>query len=211
MAKPCPKMQSDGSPRLDGTLSSWRCLHLLQEVVPVSFDAKVSNELSEWFALCTLPRHEKRVADLIAQRQVELFLPLYQQERQWKKRPPVILDLPLFPTYLFVRIQHSERGSVLSVPGVLSLVGNGRQPLPIPEAEIEHLRAGMGMRSAEPQPYLAVGERVRVTGGPLAGYEGLLIRKNNELRVVISVERIQQSISVEVDQADVESLSTPRA
>jgi transcription antitermination factor NusG len=174
----------------------------------MSFEAGGEYELSEWFALCTLPRHEKRVAELITHQLIESFLPIYQQERQWKKRPPVILELPLFPTYLFARIRHSQRGSILGVPGVLSIVGNRRQSLSIPDAEIERLRAGLEMRSVEPQPYLAVGESVRVKNGPLAGYEGLLIRRKNELRVVISVERIQQSISVEVDEADLEALST---
>jgi transcription antitermination factor NusG len=177
----------------------------------MNFDAASKPELPQWFALCTLPRHEKRVAALMTERQLESFLPLYQQERQWKKRPPVTLDLPLFPTYLFARVTHSQRGAVLGIPGVLSIVGNGRHSLPIPDAEIGNLRASMGMPSVEPHPYIAVGEMVRVKRGPLAGYKGLLIRRKNMFRVVISVELIQQSISVEVDESDLEPLSAPPA
>jgi transcription antitermination factor NusG len=173
----------------------------------MSFDARSSHESPQWFALCTLPRHEKRVAELMAERQLDVFLPLYQQERHWKKRSPVTLDLPLFPTYLFTRISNSQRGSVLSIPGVVSIVGNSRQAFPIPDAEIEGLRTSVGMPSIEPHPYLAVGERVRVKNGPLAGYEGLLLRRKNVFRVVISVELIQQSISVEVDESDLEAIN----
>lgn len=161
--------------------------------------------LPHWVAVCTLPRHEKRVAKVLTERQVEIFLPLYQVERQWKKRPPMLLEMPLFPTYLFARIEAMGRGSVLSVPGVLSIVGNGRQPVAVPDEEIEILRAGIQIPSVEPFPYLTVGEKVRVKQGPLAGYEGLLVRRKGRFRVVISVELIMQSISVEVDASEVES------
>ncbi|SEB39431.1 UpxY family transcription antiterminator [Terriglobus roseus] len=175
----------------------------------MTLDDRGESDVLRWFAVCTLPRHEKRVAELIGLRRIESFLPVYQQEREWKKRVPVVLELPLFPTYVFARIRQSQRGSILGIPGVLSIVGNRRQSLSIPDTEIDLLRAGLEMRSVEPQPYLAIGENVRIKRGPLFGYEGLLIRKKNELRVVISVELIQQSISVEVDEADLEALSTP--
>jgi transcription antitermination factor NusG len=154
-----------------------------------------------------LPRHEKRIAKVMADRQIECFLPLYQAERQWKKRPPVTLEVPLFPTYLFARIAPLERGRVLGVPGVLSIIGNGRQSVPVPDEEIDVLRAGLQLSSVEPHPYLAVGERVRVKHGPLTGYEGLLVRRKGSCRVVISVELIMQSISVEVDASELEPAS----
>lgn len=157
-----------------------------------------------WFAVCTLPRHEKRAADILAEREIESFCPLYAETRQWKKRAPVTLELPLFPTYLFARIRDNERGRLLSVPGVISIVGNRRQALSIPDAEIDALRGGLHLRSALPEQYIAVGERVRIVAGAMAGVEGVMIRSKNQLRVVISIQVIMRSISVEVNLVDIE-------
>lgn len=156
-----------------------------------------------WFAVCTLPRHEKRVAELMAERHVETFLPLYSAERQWKKRALITLDLPLFPTYIFVRIASQDKRVVLDVPGAISIVGNGRQAIPVPCAEIETLRAGLILRNAEPHPYLSVGDRVIIKSGPLAGLDGVLVRRKNAYRVVLAVELIMRCISVEIDLSEI--------
>ena len=89
--------------------------------------------LPRWFALYTTPRHEKHVSEMLAQRQIETFLPLYRTTRRWKKSRPVVLELPLFPTYVFVRIAREARGAVLGMPGVLSIVGSAREPWPLPD------------------------------------------------------------------------------
>ena len=99
--------------------------------------------LPRWFALYTTPRHEKHVSEILAERQIETFLPLYRTTRQWKKSRPVVLELPLFPTYVFVRIARQARGAVLGMPGVLSIVGSSREPWPLPDLEIEALRSGL--------------------------------------------------------------------
>jgi len=114
----------------------------------------------------------------------------------------------LFPTYVFARIPWQARGSVLGVPGVLSIVGSAREPWPLPDLEIEALRLGLRMHRIEPHPYLNVGERVRIKAGVMTGVEGVLIRKKNEFRVVLSLDRIMQSVAVEVDADDVEPAST---
>ena len=158
----------------------------------------------QWFAAYTIPRHEKHVSEILAERQIETFLPLYRTARQWKKSTPVVLELPLFPTYVFVRIARRARGAVLGIPGVLSIVGSSKEPWPLPNFEIEALRRGMQTRKVEPHPYLKVGERVRVKAGAMAGIQGVLVRKKNEFRVVITLDAIMRSIAVEVDAADVE-------
>jgi transcription antitermination factor NusG len=165
----------------------------------------VSGDLSSrhWFAVSTLPRHEKRVSEMLVEREVETFLPLYSAERRWKKRTPVMLDLPLFPTYIFVRIaHHEEKRVVLDVPGTISIVGNGRQAISVPSGEIEALRAGLNSRRAEPHPYLAIGDRVIIKSGLLAGLDGVLVRRKNAFRVILAVELIMRSISVEIDLSE---------
>ena len=108
--------------------------------------------LPRWFALYTTARHEKHVSEILVQRQIETFLPLYRSTRQWKKSRPVVLELPLFPTYVFVRIAREARGAVLGMPGVLSIVGAGREAWPLPDFEIEALRSGFLERKLEPPP-----------------------------------------------------------
>jgi transcription antitermination factor NusG len=162
----------------------------------------------QWFALSTIPRHEKNVSELLAQRCIEAFLPLYRTRRQWKKSCPVVLELPLFPTYVFVRIVRHARGAVLGLPGVLAIVGSPREPWPLPDLEIEALRSGLLERKIEPHPYLIVGERVRIKTGVMTGVEGVLVRKKNNFRVVLSLDTIMWSVAVEVDADDIEPANT---
>jgi len=148
--------------------------------------------------------HEKRVASHFAERQIESFLPLYSTRHRWRNRYEMNLELPLFPNYVFVRIDPRERVRVLEVPGVLSLVGFGRTLAPLPDFEIEALRSGLGQRKIEPHPYLVIGERVRIKAGPMTGIEGVLVRKKNNFRVVLALDVIMQSVAVEVDADDLE-------
>jgi transcription termination/antitermination protein NusG len=157
-----------------------------------------------WFALYTSSRREKHVARLLDERRIEHFLPLYRADRHWKKRSPVTLELPLFPNYVFVRA--GQKASLLSVPGVLSIVGTDRQPWPLPDHEIEALRSAVDVCKLEPHSLFAVGERVRIKKGALAGMQGVLIRKKSNLRVVLTVEVIKSSVSAEVDQIDLEPI-----
>ena len=157
-----------------------------------------------WFAVFTIPRHEKRVETHLCLRGIENFLPLYQKQRQWKDGSKGMLQLPLFSTYIFVRIGCGERSPVLRVPGVISIVGGGPQPLPVPDSYIHFLREGLLHKKIEPYPYLAVGTRVRIRSGVMAGMEGVLLRKKNNFRVVLTVEMIMKSVIVEVEMEDIE-------
>jgi transcription antitermination factor NusG len=163
----------------------------------------------KWFAVYTTPRHEKRVSQYLSQRGIAHYLPLYHVQRKWRDGSTVTLDLPLFPGYIFVRIERRERVRVLEVPGVLTLVGGtGRQPASLPEAEIDALRLGLLLRRAEPHPLLTIGQRARIRSGALAGMEGVVVRKKNSLRVVLTVDLILQSVAVEVDESELETLDS---
>jgi transcription antitermination factor NusG len=160
----------------------------------------------QWFAAYTTPRHEKHVAEMLAERGIESFLPLYRTMRQWKKSRPITLELPLFPCYLFVHISRAARGSVLGLPGVVSIVGSPKEPWPLPLLEIEALRLGAQTGKVEPHPYLNVGSRVRVKSGSMAGVEGILVRRRNQMRFVLTLDAIMRSVSIEVDASDLEPI-----
>ncbi len=159
-----------------------------------------------WYAAYTCANHEKRVAAELGAREVEHFLPLYSSVRRWKDRR-VTLDLPLFPGYVFVRLALRERLRVVQIPSVVRLVGFNGLPTALPDTEMEIIRSGLSQSlRAEPHPFLTIGRRVRMTGGPFAGLEGVLTRKKGNLRVVVSLKLIQRSVVVDVDAADVEAL-----
>jgi transcription termination/antitermination protein NusG len=159
-----------------------------------------------WFAVYTTCRHEKRVAQHLEQRQIEHFLPLYRSQHRWKDGSRVMVDLPLFPGYVFVRVDCSSRVGVLAVPGVVSMIGTALRPAPLPDFEVETLRAGLDPLRAEPHPLLTVGQRVRIRKGSLAGVEGIVIRTKGGIRVVLTLDLLMKSIAIEVDGDDVESV-----
>ncbi len=191
-------------------MSEIECSYLPQLLeTPVNLGVGASALYSpKWFAVYTTPRHEKRIATHCQQRQIESFLPLYQEVRQWKNRCKVKLDLPLFPSYLFVHIAREERFRVLNVPGVLNILGSGSDLFPVEDEYISLLRQGLDAHKIEPHPLVEIGDRVRITSGAMAGMEGILIRKKNELRVVIKVAMLERSIAVEVTSTDIEFVGT---
>jgi len=159
---------------------------------------------SRWYAACTTPRHEKKVALQMEGSQIQHFLPLYRSVRRWKDRRKQ-LDLPLFPGYIFVRFALRDRLQILRLPGVVQLVGFSGKPAPLPDVEIESLRSGLnGNLRLEPHPYLKLGKKVRVHSGPLAGMEGIMVRRKEKFRVVLSIHLIKRSVAVEVDESEVE-------
>jgi len=155
-----------------------------------------------WYAVYTCANHEKRVADQFAGRSVEHFLPQYESVRRWKDRK-VRLQLPLFPGYLFVHLAAKERLGVVQVPGVVRLVGFKGSPMPMPEEDINRIREFLGQGwHAEPHPHLPAGRRARVVCGPLAGMEGIVQRRKNRRRLVLSFDVIQRSMAIEMDEGD---------
>jgi transcription antitermination factor NusG len=156
-----------------------------------------------WYAAYTCSRHEKRVAEQLQERGIEHFLPLYRSVRRWKDRKKE-LELVLFPGYVFVRLDLADRLRVLQLPGVVRFVSFNGQPAALPRDDIEGLRNGLSHNLvAEHHPFLKVGRRVRVISGPLSGAQGILVRRRNDSRLVISIEAIMRSVAVEIDATDV--------
>jgi transcription antitermination factor NusG len=162
--------------------------------------------IPQWFAAYTYPRHEKKVAEYLGWSGIEFFLPLYKEAHSWKNGLRVIVERPLFPSYLFVHIELGESLKILRTPSVASLVTVAGVPASLPNSEIESLRAGVSQLNLEPHPYLRKGDRVRVKAGPFAGQEGILVLHKNRWRVVICIDLLMQAISVELDNGAVERL-----
>lgn len=169
-----------------------------------------ARKVPRWYAVFTMARHEKQIAWHLGQREIESFLPLYKTKRRWKNRCTVALELPLFPNYVFVRIDLQERLRVLKIPSVVSIVSVGREPLPVEDHYITGLRAGLLTHEIEPHPGLDVGDWVRITNGAMADMVGVLDRQKNAFRVVLSLEMIGRSVAVEVDVASIEPTDAPK-
>jgi transcription antitermination factor NusG len=152
-----------------------------------------------WYAVFTIPQHEKSVLKHLDLRAIESFLPTYQTIRTWKNRQRRKLILPLFPTYLFVHIDSSERTKVLQSPGVLHIVGSGRKGIPLQDSEIEFLRTGCCRKQIEPYLDLVIGEKVRIKSGVMQGVQGTLVRRNSSMKFVLTLELINQNAAIEVD------------
>jgi transcription antitermination factor NusG len=159
-----------------------------------------------WYVAYTCANFEKRVAAELEAREVEHFLPLYTTVRRWKDRR-VNLSLPLFPGYIFVRLAIQDRLSVLKIPNIVRLIGFGGLPTALSDEEVEILRSGLTSHlHVEPHPFLTLGRRVRIVKGPLAGFQGILRRRRNNFRFVVSVELIRSAFAVDVDATDVQPL-----
>lgn len=170
----------------------------------------LSSSTLGWWAVYTRHQHEKVVADMLVVKGFEVFLPLYETMHHWKDRNKR-LRLPLFPCYLFVRESIGGRLQILTTPGAHTILTRGEGLAVISDQEMQAiwLAAGDPAR-VEPYPYLKCGERVRVRRGALQGVEGILIRKKNLFRLVLTVDMLAQSVAVEVDAADVEPASPAR-
>jgi transcription antitermination factor NusG len=158
----------------------------------------------QWYALRTKSLSEKLVAAALLGKGYQHFLPTYAVRNRWSDRLQRV-EVPLFPGYVFCRLDASCPLPVLVTPGVSYIVGLGRVPAPIPDGEIEALQtvARSGVPAA-PWPYLRVGQTVRVTHGALRDMEGILIAVKKEFRIILSVNMLQRSVAVEVDRDCIE-------
>ncbi len=170
----------------------------------VSVERPAAVEL--WYAVSVRPRHEKLVTRHLEHQGVNYFLPVYRSVRHWKDRRKE-LEMALFPGYVFVNLNLRDRGGVLRTPGVVQFVTFQGQPAVVPDTEIRALESGLhaGLR-LQPHPYLRQGARVRVKRGPLTGVEGIMVRRKERFRLVLSIDLIMRSVMFEVDEADVEPL-----
>jgi transcription antitermination factor NusG len=174
----------------------------------INAGAGEANSNASWYALYTRHQHEKSVASLLVGKGFEVFLPLFSTVHRWKDRDKQLL-LPLYPGYVFLRDRLDRNLQILTTPGVHSIVGTTGGPEPIPEPEIDAVKRVIESSLAvEPHPFLEGGDRVRVIYGPLQGIEGILLRKKNGCRLVLSVEMLMKSVAVEVDSSVVERITS---
>ena len=159
-----------------------------------------NSEWMPWYGVRTRANHERTAATVLEAKGYEQYLPSYKVRRRWSDRI-VETILPLFPGYVFCRFDLLDRLSVVTTPGVVSILGFGNEPAAIPEEEIAAietvLRSGM---AAEPHPFLREGQRIRVNRGALEGLEGILIKKKSKCRIAVSITLLQRSVTVEVDR-----------
>jgi len=168
---------------------------------------EVASRDARWLAYYTAPRHEKAVARHFECRSVDCFLPPVRNPRRWKNGVRVQVEQPLFPGYVFARLEPKLYFKVLSIPGILSVVGPTHNPAILEDEEIESLRTGLAERNSRPHPFLVVGQKVRIVEGAFAGKTGILIRELSDTRVVLTVEAIMKSFSLEVDAGELEMVS----
>ena len=162
-----------------------------------------------WFAVRVRSNYEKPVSAVLRGKGFEEFVPTYRAKRQWSDRIKVI-DLPLFPGYLFCRLDLNKRLPLLTTPGFLYLVGKGKMPEPVDEREIlaiqSVLRSGI---PALPWPSVIVGQKVRLERGPLRGVEGVVDKIADQHRIFVNVTLLQRSVSVQVDPDWIRSVGGP--
>ena len=157
----------------------------------------------KWFAVQVALRHERKVAFMLGSKGCVHFLPTYKSKSRWTDRAKLI-EQPLFPGYIFCQITRPLARHVLGTSGVRRIVAFGGRPYPLSDEEILVLRQVVSSgEDVQPSQYLAIGERVEVTSGPFAGISGFLTHFKNQLRLVISVDLIQKSVSIEVDISSV--------
>jgi transcription antitermination factor NusG len=164
-----------------------------------------------WFALRVKPQRERMVAILIEHKGYDQMLPTYTARHQWSDRVKNV-ERPLFPGYVFCRLNLEARAPLLTTAGILYIVGNGRIPAPIPESEMAAiqavLRSGLPV---EPWPYCKVGDGVRLERGPLTGLQGILLQICSQYRIVVSIHLLQRSMAVEVDRSWAVPIRSPHA
>ncbi len=154
-----------------------------------------------WYAVYTKARHEKRVHSQLLDKGIESFLPLVKKTRRWKDRKKKV-DFPLFTSYVFVRIDYRFRLPVLETYGVVKIVNFRGRPAPIPDHQIEAIKRMLRFPDRiRLEDYIASGDRVVVTAGPLEGITGIIryVRKD-QARLVVSLDSIRQSVSIEIDR-----------
>jgi transcription antitermination factor NusG len=162
---------------------------------------------SLWYALRGRTKTEKIVAGGLNQRDIVNFLPLYKKKTQWSDRVKTSF-IPLFPGYVFAKINGRQLHPLVTVPGFMYIVGQGSVPEPLNEFDIIAVRrlvadgAGVG-----PWPFCAAGQVVEVLRGPLAGLRGIYLRAKSETRLIISLPLLQRSVSTEIESYNVRPIS----
>jgi transcription antitermination factor NusG len=153
-----------------------------------------------WYALYVKHRHEKKVARSLSGRAVHTFVPTHPRIHRNGSR----FEVPLFPGYVFCRIDISTPLPVVSTPGVFGIVPGGSAPGSIPEEEIESVRrlVSTGL-SVAPTDYFAPGQEIALSEGPLKGIRGFVVDASNERWLIVSIHMLQRSVAVKLDRRSV--------
>lgn len=173
----------------------------------MSEETQTKDRMDPWYAVRVRSNREWVVAVHLRERGYEQFVPSCKVERTWSDRKKLIEEC-LFSGYVFCRLDPFHRLPVLSIPGVVGIVGFGSTPAPIEEAEMQRVQAMVrsGLK-VMPWPFLQEGDRVLIEKGPLAGLEGILQRSKGSYRIVVSLSLLQRSISAEIDRNWVRRIS----
>jgi transcription elongation factor/antiterminator RfaH len=161
---------------------------------------------TQWYAVHTRPRFEKKIASQLQEKGIEVFLPLISAKHQWSDRKQLV-HTPLFPSYVFVRMDAvlDTKVCVLRTSGVHGFVGVRGAGTPIPDDEISAVQMLIEQRVPfAPHPFVKLGQRVRVRGGSLDGIEGILTAVNGDESLVLSVDLIQKSVAMRIVGFEVE-------
>lgn len=159
------------------------------------------NQQWPWFAILARTGRERNATLLLENSGYECYLPISKSVRKWSDRVKEV-EVPLFPGYLFCRMNPNDRLPVLMTPGVIQIVGTGKTPIPVEEQEIAAIqRVGKRGLSTMPWPYLQVGHVARIEDGPLRGMTGIVIKIKSGMKLVLSVNLLQRSIAVEIDRS----------
>ena len=152
-----------------------------------------------WFALQVRTRWEGSTAVLLSGKGYQTFLPTYKTRKRSNGRVREV-ESALFPGYVFCQFNYGRRMPILTTPGVVSIIGFGSDPAPIPNEEIHAVRTILesGLAAA-PHPFLHEGQRIRINYGPMKGVEGILVMKRGDSRLVVSICLLQRSVSVELE------------
>jgi transcription elongation factor/antiterminator RfaH len=169
----------------------------------------VNQEPTNWYAVQTRARNEKVISERLQEQGLTTFLPLVREIRSWSDRKKKV-ELPLFSCYVFVKLafgNNEARMRVYRTNGVFRIVNMGGEAIPIPEEQIEALRTVVTQQvSFSVHPFLKIGQRVRIRGGSLDGVEGVLLSRDGDRTLIISIDAIQRSLAVRVEGYDVEAL-----
>ena len=161
----------------------------------------MSSASNRWYALTVKHHHEKAIAAALRGKGFTEFLPLYEHRYRSAGRLRTTY-LPLFPTYLFCRLDPRERLPVLTIPGVWGIVGQGNTPDPVNDDEVEAIQAitQCGRRFGPWEEQIQPGDTAVIEHGPLKGVRGVVVSADDSCRLVVSVTLLQRSVSVEIDK-----------
>jgi transcription antitermination factor NusG len=163
-----------------------------------------------WYAIHAQAKFERIATTVLRDKGFEVFLPVYWAKRHWTDRVKIV-DVPLFPGYLFCRFDTAELLPILTTPGVLRIVGIGKSPVAVSDHEIAAVQAVVDSGlMAMPWPNLITGSPVLIEQGPLAGVEGIVLEVNKKYRLIVSVPLLQRAVAVEIDREWIRPLAQVR-